>query len=477
MSLNRAENLELAKLLREKERRVSVTKIARFYPDTGSLRRELYPKHTEFFAAGSAYRERLMLAANRVGKTEGVGCYELTLHLTGVYPAWWVGKRFPDGVRAWAVGDTGKTVREILQNVLLGPVGQYGTGLIPQEAIHRVRKGMGGGDVIECVYVKHVSGGMSELLFKSYDQRRVAFQGTSQDVILLDEEPPHGIYVECLLRTMTTGGIIMATFMPLLGKTEVVKQFLPGFVDEKASRKLIIAGWNDVPHLTEEMKTELYTSIPPYQREARCSGVPQLGAGAIYPMAEADFVVKDFALPATWPCAYGMDVGWNRTAAIWGALDKATDTLYLYSEHYRGQAEPVVHTSSITAKGAGLVGCIDPASRSRSQKDGMHLLDIYRSLGLKLTPSPNAKEAGIFAVWTRLASGRLKVMASLSNWLNEFRSYSRNSEGEVIETEDHLMDATRYLIMSAQSAFTSPRAPDTEIIRRATYQEAGAWMG
>ena len=52
-------------------------RIHRFYPDQGPLRRELYPKHLAFFAAGAEHRERLMMAANRVGKTEGVGAYEV----------------------------------------------------------------------------------------------------------------------------------------------------------------------------------------------------------------------------------------------------------------------------------------------------------------------------------------------------------------------------------------------------------------
>lgn len=60
------------------------------YPDTGPLRRELYPKHLRFFELGSEYRERMMMAANRCGKST-VGCYETTVHLTGRYPAWWTG--------------------------------------------------------------------------------------------------------------------------------------------------------------------------------------------------------------------------------------------------------------------------------------------------------------------------------------------------------------------------------------------------
>ena len=78
----------LAAAVAERHRRTRERKIGTYYPDTGPLRRELYPKHLKFFEAGSRYRERMMMAANRVGKTEGVGGYELVLHLTGEYPSW-----------------------------------------------------------------------------------------------------------------------------------------------------------------------------------------------------------------------------------------------------------------------------------------------------------------------------------------------------------------------------------------------------
>jgi hypothetical protein len=45
----------------------------------------------------------------------------------------------------------------------------------------------------------------------------------------------------------------------------------------------IQAGWDDVPHLTEEAKREMLEAIPPYQREARSKGIPDMGAGAVYP--------------------------------------------------------------------------------------------------------------------------------------------------------------------------------------------------
>jgi hypothetical protein len=53
---------ELAKRKKEKEAR---NKIASMFPDEGPFRRELYPKHMEFFKAGAKFKERLFMAANR----------------------------------------------------------------------------------------------------------------------------------------------------------------------------------------------------------------------------------------------------------------------------------------------------------------------------------------------------------------------------------------------------------------------------
>lgn len=434
-------------------RRLQRQKIKRYYPETGKLRRDAYPKHMSFFAAGATCRQRLMLAANRVGKTEGVGLYELTLHLTGDYPDWWIGRRFNRAVKAWAAGDTKQTVREILQDKLLGSPGQWGTGLIPGDDISRVARGGGSvADSVETIYVKHKTGGISALVLKSYDQRRESFQGTEQDIILLDEEPPEDIYTECLLRTMTNNGMLMLTFTPLRGMSEVVLAFLPGgeLVENLAdsSKFVVMATWDDVPHLDDAVKKELWDSIPPFQRDARSKGVPQLGAGAIYPVPESDIVVPDFSIPDHWPRSYALDVGWNRTAAIWGAKDPEIKTVYLYSEHYRGQAEPVIHAHSIKSRGDWIPGVIDPAARGRSQKDGAQLLEQYQDLGLDLTPAVNAVESGLYDVWMRMSGGKLKVFSSLSNWRSEFRLYRRDEKGAIVKKDDHLMDATRYLIVS-----------------------------
>lgn len=417
-----------------------------------------------------------MLAANRVGKTEGVGAYEVSLHLTGVYPDWWEGRRFDRKTRGWAAGDTRQTVRDILVEKLLGPKGARGTGVIPGDSIARIVPQPGVPDGVELVEVKHRSGGLSRLSFKSFDQGRVSFQGTEQDFVWLDEEPPADVYEECLTRTATTRGLLILTFTPLSGMSDIVLQFLPdGDIrdtsDERTSRFVVMATWDDVPHLDDRTKDMLFSSYMPFQRDARTRGIPALGSGAIYPVPESDIVIPAFDLPVHWPRAYGMDVGWNRTAAIWGAFDRETSTTYLYSQHYRGEAEPVVHAEAIKSRGDWIPGAIDPAARGRGQRDGEQLLDLYQGFGLDLQTADNAVEAGLYDVWTLLSAGKLKVLANCTDWLSEYRLYRRDEKGRVVKKNDHLMDATRYLIRTGREiARTKP------VKREEEYYAAG-WMG
>lgn len=214
------------------------------------------------------------------------------------------------------------------------------------------------------------------------------------------------------------------------------------------SKSVTMATWDDVPHLSEQDKAELLQSFPEYQRDARSKGVPQLGSGAIYPVSESDFVVDAFDVPHYWKRGYGLDVGWNMTAAVFTAHDAETDCLYVYDEYYRGKAEPASHAAGIRARGDWLTGVIDPASRGRGQADGEQLLQKYRDLGLALIPAANGVEAGLFEVYQRMTTGRLKVFRHCKNWLTEFRLYRRDEKGNVVKRMDHLMDATRYDVVS-----------------------------
>jgi hypothetical protein len=223
-----------------------------------------------------------------------------------------------------------------------------------------------------------------------------------------------------------------------------------------ARRLTIPADWeNNAPHLTESARTSLVNSIPKYQQNARTRGVPQLGAGLIYPLEDEDILCDAFAIPDHWPRGYALDVGWNRTAVIWRAKDPDTGKSYFYDEHYRSEGDPQIHAAAIRRRGIWIPGVIDPAARGRKQDDGKKLIMLYRkaiygeedlALGIEmLGVAKNAVETGLYDVLMAFQEGMLKVMRHrCQNFMAERRLYRRNEKGVVVKKFDHAMDAGRY---------------------------------
>lgn len=168
------------------------------------------------------------MAGNQLGKTFCGGA-ELAMHLTGLYPDWWEGRRFDKPIRCWAASKTGELTRDNVQRVLIGEPRdreRWGEGMIPGDYLGRLSLRQGVPDSLDGALVKHVAGGWSSLGFKSYDQGREKWQGETLDATWFDEEPPMDIYMEGLTRTNATGGFVFMTFTPLLGASEVVQMFL-----------------------------------------------------------------------------------------------------------------------------------------------------------------------------------------------------------------------------------------------------------
>lgn len=221
-----------AVLLRQRDETLARSQIETYYPDAGPLRRALYGKHMEFYAAGLVHAERAYVAGNRTGKSHCT-CYEAVLHMTSRYPRWWIGRRFHAPVTVWFSGEDAKAVRESLQEKLLGRAGYHGTGLVPGADLVKVTARAGIPDAADAFTVRHATGGVSRGVFKAYEQGRESFQAASVDVVVYDEEPPLAIYTEGLTRTLSTrpgkpSGIVMCAFTPLKGLSATVQQFLPG---------------------------------------------------------------------------------------------------------------------------------------------------------------------------------------------------------------------------------------------------------
>ena len=219
----------------------------------------------------------------------------------------------------------------------------------------------------------------------------------------------------------------------------------------KASRVLITAGWDDVPHLDADAKRELLEETPEWLREARSMGKPSLGAGAIYPIPEERIKVDPFPIPDHWPRVYSLDVGWNWTAVLWCAYDRDNLIKYLYGEYLAGEALPSVHADAIKARGEWIPGLIDPSANNRSPRDGERIMADYEESGLHLTKAENAVNAGLVKCWRDLSIGRTKVFSTLQNFFAEYRLYRRDENGKIVKKKDHLMDDMRYIHNSGEA--------------------------
>ena len=210
-----------------------------------------YPYQKMFHDTGSQANQRLLMAANRIGKSY-CGSAELSYHLTGLYPKWWAGRRFRQPIVAWAGGVSNETTRDIVQFELLGSPDDpdaFGSGTIPKHLIIKTERKPGIPNAKSVALIKHVSGGNSSLFFKAYEMGVEKWQGRSVDCIWLDEEPSRAIYSQAVTRTLDRKGMVYMTFTPESGMTETVASFVNNL---KPGQSLNNATWDDA---TEDVRS------------------------------------------------------------------------------------------------------------------------------------------------------------------------------------------------------------------------------
>jgi phage terminase large subunit-like protein len=418
-----------------------------------------YEKQKAFHAAGVKYRERLLRAGNQNGKTFCGGC-EGAYHLTGDYPSWWQGRRFEKPIVMWAAGVTGETTRDNPQRVLIGNVGEQGRGTIPADAIIDTAPARGVSDLLDYAKIRHRAGGLSTLRFKYYEQGRQKWQGPPVDVVWFDEEPPHDIYDEGLARTIATGGMAFLTFTPLLGMSEVVRRFLTEHSDDRHDTNMTI---EDALHIPAEERARIIASFPAHEREARAKGVPVLGSGRIFPIAEEEISVAPFQMPVYWPKIGGMDFGWDHPfGAVELTYDPDGDVVYVTKAYRARQETPILHVAALKAWGNWIPWSWPHDGLQHDKGSGEQLAKQYEGHGLNMlqnratfTDGSNGVEAGVFEMLDRMQTGRLKVFSNLAEWFEEFRLYHRK-DGKIVKEADDLLSATRYGVMMLRHALLPP---------------------
>lgn len=428
---------------------------------------EPYPKQQEFFDLGLVKRERLLMAGNQLGKTEA-GAFETTCHLTGEYPDWWLGKRFEKPVRGWIAGETGLVVRDVQQNKLCGKPGvvsDFGTGMIPKAAfVDKPSLARGVTDAYDTIQVRHKSGGISTATFKSYEQGRTKFQGEPVDFVWLDEEPDLEVYSECLTRVTATRGMVYVTFTPLKGRSAVVIRYLD---EPSPDRGFVIMVIEDAKHIPPEERQRIIDGYPAHEREARARGVPILGSGRIYAIAEETIKEAPIEyLPPAWAKLWGIDFGIDHPfAAVLAAWDRDNDVLHFIHAIKLKDRSALEHAEAMKRIAAAVPVAWPHDGTQRDKGSGKALSQIYKDHGLLMLPEHAqfetggySREAAVKESEERMKTGRYKVAAHLSDFFAEYRLYHRK-DGLIVRVEDDIMSACEKIVMAKRFARAVPLGP------------------
>ena len=438
-----------------------------------------YPWQKKFYKAGHKNKQRLLMAANRVGKTASMAV-EVAFHLTGVYPDWWQGIRFDKPTSIWCLGVSGEQLRDVVVKELFGNYlgdGKFdGNGLIRQDQTYQVTPAMGTPRLPRDVAVRYRNGNTSLVSFKSYTQGQHVLMGSSQDFIWIDEEPTDAtIYPQCLTRTATgnggEGGFVTMTFTPENGVTELVAQFMD---NRQPGQHLANATWADAKHLNEDTKKQLLAAIPEYQRDMRSKGIPVLGEGMVFPIAEEVLQCEPFEIPAHFKKLAAVDFGITHpTTVVWTAYNPDNDCIYVYDVYKKEGEIPAVHASAIKSRGKTIPIIYPHDGDSTEKGSGKTLAEMYVEAGVlmigKFTnpDGTNYVEPGLMEMMERFRTGRLQVFKNLTPWFEEFRRYHRK-KGKIFKEFDDLMDATRYAAISV-TRFGQNKAEQQQLTDRKGY--------
>lgn len=464
--LSRQQKEELVALLEEKARRKHAYRYKEMYSG-------LYDWQKEFNSKTADHTAVCLCAANRIGKTY-TGTYIDSIHLMGDYPEDWDGYRFDHGITAWLLGYSGEKTRDLLQQELFGRIvgGKLTGGLIPPDLIIDYKSMSGTPGALREVRVKHSSGQISICQMWSYSQGQHALMGDSIDWYHIDEEPrDQSIYPQVLTRTATgddgRGGRGILTFTPENGRTDLVINFMdnPG-----ASQYFMQKGWDDAPHLSDDVKGNLLESFPVHQREMRTKGTPMLGHGRIYDLSEDFISVEAFDIPKHWFVINGMDFGWDHPQAhIQLAWDKDNDCFYVTNAWKQSKTVPEIAWGAVKCWARDIPTAWPLDGLQTEKGSGKQQMKYYDECGFKMCgkqatwpDGSNGVEAGLFEIRDLMQKGKFKIFKGLRPVFDEIGQYHRDEKGKIAKVRDDLLDAIRYAYMMRRKAIQSGNVGKTD---------------
>lgn len=454
--MTKQEKIQLIQALEEKERRLGATRLRRAWDS-------LYPWQLRFASATADNRACALICANQVGKSRTATIMD-AVHLTGDYPEDWAGHKFEAPPLCWLLGYSAEKTRDLLQHKLFGRLnnGVFEGGLVPADRIIDYKSMTGTSGACREVRVRHSSGGTAVCQFWSYSQGQHALMGDVVDWYHIDEEPEdQEIFPQVLTRTLNgdrgRGGRGILTFTPENGKTQLVCKFMD---DPDEGMYLQTATWDDAPHLTAEVKQQILSIYPEYQRDMRSRGVPLMGSGLIFPVDTETLKIEPFRIPDYWFVINGMDFGWDHPQAhvqlVW---DRDADMYYVTNAWKGSKKQPYEAWHIIKCWAEGIPTAWPHDGNSTRQQmgaqDAVQQKTMYEAEGMWMLPQHATFPDGSMGLWAGITglldlmqTGRLKIFSNLVDLFEEIREYHTKTTAsgnvEVVKLRDDLISALRY---------------------------------
>lgn len=396
-------------------------------------------------------KNRWVFGGNRSGKTE-CGAVETVYMARGIHPY----RENRKEVFGWVVSLTSQVQRDVAQAKILHYLDPRWIVDITMTSGKRDSPEYG---VIDQIRVKNIFGGISTIGFKSCDQGREKFQGSSLDFVWFDEEPPEDIYRECKMRVLDKSGDIFGTMTPLKGLTFIYDEiYLNSANSDEVWCEFI--EWADNPFLDEREIDEFSASLPESELECRKFGRFKDASGLVYTEFDPEkHVIDPVELPYEWQNNLSIDPGLNNPLSChWYCVDY-DGNVYVVAEHFAAKKDIDWHSERIKAISdeigwrrsydGRLTALIDSAANQKTLASVKSVTELFYERGIAVNPNVDKNLfSGIARVKEYFKNDRIFIFRSCVNLIRELKSYRWGDGDAPIKRDDHCLDELRYFIAS-----------------------------
>ena len=428
----------------------------------------VHKKQVEFHKCQK--KNRWVFGGNRSGKTE-CGAVESVFMARGVHPY----RQNKDNVFGWVVSLSQQVQRDVAQAKILHYLNKR---YIDDITMLSGKKDSPEYGVIDQIRIKNAFGGTSVIGFKSCDQGREKFQGSSLDFVWFDEEPPKDIYDECRMRVLDKRGDIFGTMTPLKGLTFIHDEI---YLNSGNSSEVWyeFMEWGDNPYLDKEEVEFLTQTLSSDQLESRRFGRFKSSSGLVYPEFDENIHVlkSPFKVPNDWQDIISIDPGLNNPlSAHWYCVDY-DENVYVIAEHFEAGRDISYHAQKIKEisdnlgwkreRNGEILALIDSAANQKTLASTHSVTELFCDFGIKVNPRVNKDLfSGIQRVkqYLKTTDGKPKIyiFPNCVNLIRELKTY-RWGEGDVPKkSDDHALDELRYYIMT-KPEYSPPKKQKTMV--------------